>query len=107
MRRGIRPHEGRREVSVHAWAYSFDGSLIGTPHVGKDEINREEYGLWPVAVEVWQGFIFVHLDPDPTPLEDTFRADTVNEPLHMAGSTSIFCASATGRSTRSRPTGRS
>ena len=76
--------KGAVKCPYHAWAYSFDGSLIGTPHVGKDEIDRDEYGLWPVAVEVWQGFIFVHLDPDPTPLEDTFRADTVNEPLHMA-----------------------
>jgi Rieske 2Fe-2S family protein len=58
----------------HAWAYSFEGALIGTPNVGKDEIDRSQLGLWPVSVEVWQGFVFVYLDPDPQPLEEWLGA---------------------------------
>ncbi len=52
---------GAIKCPYHAWSYSYDGRLIGTPLVGEDEIDRESHGLWPVAVDVWQGFVFVHL----------------------------------------------
>jgi phenylpropionate dioxygenase-like ring-hydroxylating dioxygenase large terminal subunit len=29
-----------------------------------------------VPVEVWQGFLFVHLDPDPQPLEEWLGPST-------------------------------
>ena len=61
--------KGAIKCPYHAWAYSFDGRLIGTPNVGKDEVDRDSLGLWPIEVAVWQGFLFVHLDPDPVPLE--------------------------------------
>jgi Rieske 2Fe-2S family protein len=60
--------KGAVKCPYHAWAYSFEGELIGTPNVGKDELDRSTLGLWPVPVEVWQGFLFVHLDPDPEPV---------------------------------------
>jgi Rieske 2Fe-2S family protein len=62
--------KGAIKCPYHAWAYSFDGRLIGTPNVGKDEVDRDSLGLWPIEVAVWQGFLFVHLDPDPVPLEE-------------------------------------
>ncbi len=61
--------KGAVKCPYHAWSYSFDGRLIGTPNVGKDEVDRDQLGLWPVCVESWQGFLFVHLDADPEPLE--------------------------------------
>ena len=61
--------KGAIKCPYHAWSYSFDGRLIGTPNVGKDEVDRDSLGLWPIEVGVWQGFLFVHLDPDPVPLE--------------------------------------
>ena len=60
--------KGAVKCPYHAWAYAFDGRLIGTPNVGKDEIDRESHGLWRVAVDVWQGLVFVHLGQDPPPL---------------------------------------
>jgi Rieske 2Fe-2S family protein len=60
--------KGAVKCPYHAWSYSFEGRLIGTPNVAKDEVDRDALGLWPVAVETWQGFVFVHLDPDPVPL---------------------------------------
>ena len=45
----------------HAWTYSLDGRLIGTPHLAADEIDRDSLSLWSVACEVWQGFVFVNL----------------------------------------------
>jgi glycine betaine catabolism A len=66
--------KGAVKCPYHAWAYSFEGELIGTPNVGKDEIDRSQLGLWPVDVDVWQGFLFVHLDPNPQPLEEWLGA---------------------------------
>src|SRR6478672_3852301 len=51
---------GAIKCPYHAWTYSFDGRLIGTPLVGVDELDRSSLSLWPVRVDVWQGFVFVH-----------------------------------------------
>jgi Rieske 2Fe-2S family protein len=58
----------------HAWTYSLDGRLIGTPHVAADEIDRQALSLWSIACETWQGFVFVNLSSDPMPLLDWFDA---------------------------------
>jgi glycine betaine catabolism A len=53
----------------HAWAYALDGRLVGTPNVrAEDGLDREVYGLRPVAVDTWDGFVFVNLAEEPTPL---------------------------------------
>lgn len=50
----------------HGWAYNLDGSLSGVPEEESFfDLDRCEYGLTTVACEVWQGFIFIHVDPDP------------------------------------------
>ena len=48
----------------HAWAYGLDGTLVGTPNVGKDEVDRDRLGLVPVRVGEWQGCLFVNLSGD-------------------------------------------
>jgi phenylpropionate dioxygenase-like ring-hydroxylating dioxygenase large terminal subunit len=50
----------------HGWTYALDGSLKFVP----DEENffalqKEKLGMTPVACEVWQGFIFINVDPNP------------------------------------------
>jgi Rieske 2Fe-2S family protein len=71
----------------HAWTYSLDGRLIGTPHLAADEIDRDSLSLWSVACDVLHGFVFVNLSPDPTPLSGSFGAgmDSVQlfEHLHL------------------------
>jgi Rieske 2Fe-2S family protein len=71
---------GAIKCPYHAWAYSFDGRLIGTPMVGKDEIDRDSLGLWPVALDTWAGFVFVSLADAPSPLRDAL-GDQEDEPL--------------------------
>ena len=56
----------------HAWTYSLDGRLIGTPHLSADEVDRDSLSLWSIACEVWHGFVFVNLSTDPVPLVDSF-----------------------------------
>jgi glycine betaine catabolism A len=55
----------------HSWAYSLDGRLTGAPHTsGLEGFDRTEYGLWPVRVETWGGFIWVNLEPEGPSLEE-------------------------------------
>jgi Rieske 2Fe-2S family protein len=68
----------------HSWNYALDGSLVTTPMVEKDEIDRPATSLWPVHVDVWAGFVFVNLSRDePMSLLDHL-ADQQDEPLKMA-----------------------
>lgn len=64
----------------HAWSYSLDGKLVGTPLIGKDELDRDSLGLWPVHVEIWEGFVFVHLDEPAASLRESFELQT-DKPL--------------------------
>ena len=57
----------------HNWTYRNDGLLIGVP----DEVNffgldKSRCGLAPVACELWDGWIFVNLQPEPEVTLDEF-----------------------------------
>jgi phenylpropionate dioxygenase-like ring-hydroxylating dioxygenase large terminal subunit len=63
-------HErGRCELltcSFHGWSYGLDGQLKHVPDADQfDELRVDELGLTPVAVETWEGFVFVNLSPRP------------------------------------------
>lgn len=48
----------------HAWRYALDGKLTFVQQ--EDEffdLDKADYGLKSVACEVWEGFVFVNLDP--------------------------------------------
>jgi phenylpropionate dioxygenase-like ring-hydroxylating dioxygenase large terminal subunit len=51
----------------HGWRYGLDGDLA---FVQQEEeffdLDKDAYGLVPVRTEVWEGFVFVNLDPDAT-----------------------------------------
>jgi phenylpropionate dioxygenase-like ring-hydroxylating dioxygenase large terminal subunit len=65
----------------HSWCYALDGRLVGTPNVGSDEgLDRRLYALHPVALETWDGFVFVSLAAGPGSLLASLREE-VDEPL--------------------------
>ena len=68
----------------HAWGYALDGTLVTTPMIEKDEIDRESTSLWPVHLDVWEGFVFVNLSrEEPRPLLEHL-ADQMDDPLALA-----------------------
>jgi choline monooxygenase len=54
----------------HSWAFGLNGGLIGAPGMeGVEGFNKADYGLIPVRLETWGGFMFVSLDQNCVPLQ--------------------------------------
>jgi Rieske 2Fe-2S family protein len=52
----------------HAWAYSLDGELKGTPHqLRSPDFDTQDFSLYRVALDTWGGFIFVNLLGEAAP----------------------------------------
>ena len=51
----------------HAWSYASDGRLTGATHVA-DDFDMASCRLPQFQVEVWQGWVYVNLDPTAPPL---------------------------------------
>jgi phenylpropionate dioxygenase-like ring-hydroxylating dioxygenase large terminal subunit len=55
----------------HGWRYNLDGELTFVQQESEFfDLDKADYGLVPVKVDVWEGFIFVNLDKDAAPLRD-------------------------------------
>ncbi len=67
--------EGRASVMrcpYHGWTYNLEGQLRGmTDWEGVACFDKQRFGLVPVRVEAWEGFVFVNLDPNAEPLTAT------------------------------------
>ncbi len=54
----------------HGWRYDLEGALTFVQQESEFfDLDKNAYGLVPVRCEVWEGFIFVNMDPDAEPLE--------------------------------------
>ncbi len=52
----------------HSWTYDLAGRLLKAPHTdGLTGFDPAEFGLTPVAVGSWGGFVFCHLTPERAP----------------------------------------
>jgi Rieske 2Fe-2S family protein len=48
----------------HQWSYDFNGALVAAPHLSASAgFNKQDFHLYPVGVDCWGGFVFVHLTP--------------------------------------------
>ena len=60
----------------HAWAFELDGALR---HVPDEEnffdLKRGEMGLSRVPCDVWEGFVFINVDPNPEESLDEYLGD--------------------------------
>ncbi|GAA5443234.1 carnitine monooxygenase oxygenase subunit [Microbulbifer sp. NBRC 101763] len=52
----------------HAWSYSLEGSLLGVPFTGKQEVNKARHCLPIYPVETWNGLVFVDVSGQAPPL---------------------------------------
>jgi Rieske 2Fe-2S family protein len=52
---------GGLRCPYHAWTYGLDGGLRRAPFV--DDVDTAAFGLHPVGLDTWGGWVFVHLTP--------------------------------------------
>ncbi len=61
------------QCPYHAWTYAIDGQLIGAPHMNEVEgFDKRDYPLHAVALESWEGFLFVNLSRAAEPFARAF-----------------------------------
>lgn len=66
---------GNLSCHYHRWLYDgCTGELINAPNIPNDakEFKKEERSLVKVATEIWDGYIWINLDPNPPSLKEAF-----------------------------------
>ncbi|OJF93297.1 aromatic ring-hydroxylating oxygenase subunit alpha [Pararhizobium antarcticum] len=52
----------------HGWVYNLDGSLRGAARPRSfPPLDKQEFGLKPLELEIWLGFVFIRFSPGPQP----------------------------------------
>ncbi|MCQ4079584.1 aromatic ring-hydroxylating dioxygenase subunit alpha [Streptomyces sp. RB6PN25] len=66
------------QCPYHAWTYDLEGKLVAAPNLTKmPDIGRTEFGLVPVQVREWLGYVWVCLADDPPSFEEQVVGDVV------------------------------
>ena len=75
--RGAKVMQGEGKCTVmscpyHAWTYAIDdGRLIGAMEMDETAgFAKKDFGLVPLRLELWGGFMFLNFDQDAAPLSD-------------------------------------
>jgi len=53
----------------HGWRYDLDGRLLEAPRAGNIAAHRDDLRLSPIAVDVWDPFVWISFAAEPQPLE--------------------------------------
>src|SRR3546814_4294985 len=74
-------NNGRPMVcTYHSWVYDLDGNLAGYPDAANfRELDPECVSLTSIRCETWGPLVFINLDPEDAPLQDTLAP--VNDDL--------------------------
>ncbi len=83
----------RISCPYHSWTYLLDGQLIGAPFMHeRPGFNVKDHRLPAVACEIWEGFIYVTLNPDAEPVSQRLaELQEVVGQYRMADYVPIIC----------------
>jgi glycine betaine catabolism A len=60
--------KARIQCRYHSWTYKLDGTLDKAPHMdGVDGFKESDWPLNAIALEDWEGLLFINLAPQPQP----------------------------------------
>ena len=64
------PRKGNRKYltcSFHGWVYDLEGSLVDVPQEERfpKGIDKAKINLKQISADVWGGFVFINMDPEP------------------------------------------
>ena len=58
----------------HGWTYDMDGRLLNAPHSAEmDGFDTKDFGLIPLRIDTWAGFLFINFDPAARGLMDVLN----------------------------------
>jgi choline monooxygenase len=81
----------RLRCLYHGWQYGLDGRLLAAPEMGEAVgFDKSAIALPEVAVTVWQGLVFVALNPVTPPFESVFAGITERIAPQDAAALSFF-----------------
>jgi phenylpropionate dioxygenase-like ring-hydroxylating dioxygenase large terminal subunit len=64
----------------HGWVYNLDGTLRGAARPASfPELDKSEFGLSPIEVEIWMGFVFIRFSSGPQPSVKDLMAPVEDE----------------------------
>ena len=65
---------GGIQCPYHAWTYGLDGALLAAPHmVDVPWFEKSDHPLVAAPLAEWEGFLFVNLSREASPLDDALR----------------------------------
>ena len=74
------------QCPYHAWTYALNGRLVGTPNIAEVEgFDRSDHPLHRIALERWEGFLFVNLSDSPPPLSDQLEPNATEFARYRMG----------------------
>ncbi|HXV37786.1 MAG TPA: aromatic ring-hydroxylating dioxygenase subunit alpha [Myxococcota bacterium] len=60
---------GAIRCRYHAWSYALDGALRAVPNLHDSQpLEKRRFSLYPLALDCWQGFVFLRFDASGEPL---------------------------------------
>jgi choline monooxygenase len=76
--RGTRLAEGAGNAAAlvcprHGWTYALDGRLTAAPGIAARGFSPGDYGLTALPIALWQGFLFIGIEPPADEPEASFR----------------------------------
>jgi phenylpropionate dioxygenase-like ring-hydroxylating dioxygenase large terminal subunit len=72
--------KGRFVCRFHSWAFDTAGKLTWvSDEANFYDIDKETLGLKPIAADVWEGFVFINLDPNPAESLTEYMAGMVQQ----------------------------
>ena len=62
----------------HGWNYALDGALKGMPEfAGVCNFDQSSNGLVPLAIDIWENFVFINFAANPEPLAHFLGGDLI------------------------------
>jgi phenylpropionate dioxygenase-like ring-hydroxylating dioxygenase large terminal subunit len=70
---------GKFSCPYHAWTYDAQGALTNIPDEACfSHVSKNDSGLTPIHCDVWEGFVFINLDPNPAQTLTEFLGPLAN-----------------------------
>jgi len=77
--------KGIIRCTYHSWCYELDGRVRNAPFLGEaDHFDPTEFGLHPVALDTWGGWLFVNLSPERVAAGHTLETQLAGIPGRIA-----------------------